>query len=124
MTFFLINLLSEVRNLEGRIQGMMSGLGFEIQNKTSLDVMTEVVLRSSEIEGEMLNADRVRSSIARHLGIEVEGLSEPGMTEKIFDVLERKDLRFILNALYLYIIMYINLRALWLLSVLRNYATI
>ncbi len=50
--------------------------------------------------------------------------SEPGMTEKFFDILERKDLRFILNVLYLYIIMYINLRALWLLSVLRNYATI
>ena len=49
---------------------------------------------------------------------------EPGMTVKFFDILERKDLRFILNALYLYIIMYMNLRALWLLSVLRNYATI
>ena len=41
-----------------------------------------------------------------------------------FLILLGKDLRFIFNALYLYIIMYINLRALWLLSVLRNYATI
>ena len=47
-----------------------------------------------------------------------------GMTVKFFDGRGRKDLRIILNALYLYIIMYINLRALWLLSVLRNYATI
>lgn len=68
--------LSEVRNMEGRIGGLMSGLGFDIQNRTSLDVMTEDVLRSCEIEGELLNADRVRSSIARHLGIEVEGLPE------------------------------------------------
>ena len=41
-----------------------------------------------------------------------------------FLILLGKDLRFIFNALYLYIIMYMNLRALWLLSVLRNYATI
>ena len=41
-----------------------------------------------------------------------------------FLILLGKDLRFIFNALYLYIIMYINIRALWLLSVLRNYATI
>lgn len=72
----LLGRLSEVCNMEGRIGGLMSGLGFDIQNRTSLDVMTEDVLRSCEIEGELLNADRVRSSIARHLGIEVEGLPE------------------------------------------------
>ena len=74
----------------------MSGLGFEIQNKTSLDVMTEDVLRSSEIEGEMLNADRVRSSIARHLGIEMEGLPEPdhyteGVVQVMVDAVRGKD---------------------------------
>lgn len=53
----LINLLSEVRNLEGRIVGMMSGLGFDMQNSTSLDVMTEDVLRSSE-KKYTLSADR------------------------------------------------------------------
>lgn len=92
----LINILSEVRHLEGKIQGLMSGLGFEIQNKTSLDVMTEDVLRSSEIEGEMLNADRVRSSIARHLGIEVEGLPEPdhyteGVVQVMIDAVRSQD---------------------------------
>ena len=73
----LITLLSEVRNLEGRVHGLMSGLGMDLQNRTSLDVMTQDVLRSCEIEGELLNPDRVRSSIARHLGVEVEGLPEP-----------------------------------------------
>ena len=56
---------------------MMGGLGFDIQSKTSLDVMTEDVIRSNEIEGVLLNADRVRSSVARHLGIPTEGLPEP-----------------------------------------------
>lgn len=84
----LITLLSEVRNLAGKIQGLMGGLGFDIQNKTSLNVMTEDVLRSNEIEGVVLNSDWVRSSIARHLGIETEGLSEPDhYTEGVVQVM-------------------------------------
>ncbi len=84
----LITPLSEVRNLEGRVLGLMSGLGFGIQNTTSLDVMVEDVLRSSEIEGELLNADRVRSSIARHLGIPTEGLPEPDhYTESVVQIM-------------------------------------
>ena len=72
-----LSLLSDVRNLEGRICGLMESIGFELQNSTSLDVMTEDVLRSSEIEGVILNANKVRSSVARHLGIPTEGLPEP-----------------------------------------------
>lgn len=83
----LITLLSEVRNLEGKIQGIMSGLGFDVQSSTSLDVMTEDVLRSSEIEGVILNSDRVRSSIDRHLGIETVGLR---LTRTITDMLLAK----------------------------------
>lgn len=93
----LITLLSEVRNLEGRVLGLMSGLGFSVQNTTSLDVMVEDVLRSSEIEGELLNADRVRSSIARHLGIEVEGLPNPdhyteGVVQVMLDAVRNSDM--------------------------------
>lgn len=84
----ILNLLSEVRLLEGRIAGMMGGLGFDIQSKTSLDVMTEDVIRSNEIEGILLNADRVRSSVARHLGIPTEGLPEPDhYTEGVVQVM-------------------------------------
>lgn len=73
----LIALLSEVRNLEGKIQGMMDGLGFDVQSMTALNVMTEDVLRSNEIEGVILNSDKVRSSIAKHLGIDTAGLPQP-----------------------------------------------
>ena len=66
---------------------MMGGLGFDVQSSTSLDVMTEDVLRSSEIEGVILNSDRVRSSIARHLGIETVGLR---LTRTITDMLLAK----------------------------------
>ena len=92
----LINLLSEVRNLEGRVMGLMEGVGFNVQNTTSLDVMVEDVLRSSEIEGELLNADRVRSSIARHLGLSTEGLPEPdhyteGIVQVMLDAVRQSD---------------------------------
>ncbi len=73
----LIMLLSEVRHLEGRISGLMGSLGMELQSTALADVMAEDVLRSSEIEGVMLDADRVRSSIARQLGLPTEGLPTP-----------------------------------------------
>lgn len=92
----LIILLSEVRNLEGKIHGMMSSLGFDIQSSTSLNVMTEDVLRSSEIEGVILNSDKVRSSIARHLGIETVGLPYPdhyteGVVQVMMDAVRNND---------------------------------
>lgn len=50
---------------------MLSAVGFEVQQQTSLESMCEDVVRSSEIEGEMLNRDSVRSSIARHIGVAI-----------------------------------------------------
>ena len=61
--------LISVQNRQARLLGMLSALGFDMQKQTALESMTEDVLRSSEIEGELLNRDSVRSSIARHLGI-------------------------------------------------------
>ena len=61
--------LNSVQTRQARLLGMLSALGFDLQKQTALESMTEDVLRSSEIEGELLNRDSVRSSIARHLGI-------------------------------------------------------
>ena len=71
-----INLLSEVRNLQGRLVGKMETLGFDLRNEALLDTLTLDVLKSSEIEGEILNPDQVRSSIARKLGMEIAGAVE------------------------------------------------
>lgn len=68
-----INLLSEVRNQQGRLVGKMETLGFDLRNEALLDTLTLDVLKSSEIEGEILNPDQVRSSIARKLGMEIAG---------------------------------------------------
>ena len=69
----LIPLLSEVRNLQGRLMGKMESLGFQLKNEALLDTLTRDVLKTSEIEGEILNSEEVRSSIARRLGIELAG---------------------------------------------------
>jgi Fic family protein len=70
----LAPLLSAVRHRQGKIIGRMEGLGFGLRAEASLQTLTMDVLKSSEIEGEVLPADQVRSSIARRLGMDVAGL--------------------------------------------------
>lgn len=68
-----VGLLSEARNLQGRLIGKMETLGFDLRNEALLDTLTLDVIKSSEIEGEFLNHDQVRSSIAKRLGLEIAG---------------------------------------------------
>jgi Fic family protein len=67
-------LFGEVRNLQGKISGQMNVLGFSSKEEAALNTLTLDVVKSSEIEGEQLNYDQVRSSIARRLGINNAGL--------------------------------------------------
>src|SRR5258708_6475155 len=70
----LAQLLAEVRHRQGWLLGRMEGLGFSLKAEATLQTLTLDVLKSSEIEGEILNPDQVRSSIARRLGMDVAGL--------------------------------------------------
>lgn len=67
-------LLGKVRHLQGKLLGQMATVGFSLKEETILSTLTLDVLKSSEIEGEILNYDQVRSSIARKLGIEYAGM--------------------------------------------------
>lgn len=67
-------LFGEVRNLQGKISGQMNALGFSSKEEAALNTLTLDIVKSSEIEGEQLNYDQVRSSIARRLGINNAGL--------------------------------------------------
>lgn len=85
-----VGLLSEARNLQGRLFGKMESLGFDLRNEAFLDTLTLDVLKSSEIEGEFLNSDQVRSSVARKLGMEIAGSVESdrdvdGVVEMMID---------------------------------------
>jgi Fic family protein len=66
--------LAAARHLQGRLLGQMEALGFKIKEEALLRTLTEDVLKSSEIEGERLDADQVRSSVARRLGMDIAGL--------------------------------------------------
>lgn len=70
----LIKLLAEIRHQQGKLLGRMQSIGFNLQAEATLQILTLDVLKSSEIEGEILNPDQVRSSIARRLGMDVVGL--------------------------------------------------
>ncbi len=66
----LMPLLADIRHRQGRLLGQMAGLGFKLRSEASLTTLTRDVVGSSAIEGEKLNVEEVRSSIARRLGIE------------------------------------------------------
>lgn len=66
--------LADIRHCQGRLLGRMEGLGFALKCEASLSTLTHDVVKSSAIEGEKLNPEEVRSSIARRLGLEIAGL--------------------------------------------------
>jgi Fic family protein len=67
--------LAAVRHHQGRLIGSMEGLGFQLRAEAVLQSLTEEVLKSSEIEGERLDREQVRSSIARRLGMDIGALA-------------------------------------------------
>jgi Fic family protein len=71
---FLAELLAGVRHRQGRLLGQMEALGFPSRQEAVLQILTADVLKSSEIEGERLDLEQVRSSIARRLGVDIGAL--------------------------------------------------
>lgn len=67
----LSDLLAEVRYKQGRLLGCMDAIGFQLREEASLATLTQDVLKSSEIEGEKLDIEQVRSSIAKKLGMDI-----------------------------------------------------
>ena len=79
-----------MRYLQGRLIGRMDSLGFRPAQETMLETLTGDVVKSSEIEGEILDVERVRSSVARRLGLDYAGLLPPeisvdGVVEMMLD---------------------------------------
>ncbi len=70
----LAPLLGPVRHRQGRLVGRTEALGYPLRADATLRALTEEVVKSSEIEGEVLSDAQVRSSLARHLGMDVAGL--------------------------------------------------
>jgi hypothetical protein len=86
--------LADVRHRQGRLLGHMEALGFQFRQEAELRTLTADVLKSSEIEGEMLDAEQVRSSIARRLGLDIGALKPidrdvEGVVEMMLDATQR-----------------------------------
>ncbi len=86
--------LAAVRNRQGRLTGRMEELGFKLKTEANLEALTEEITKSSEIEGEVLNRDQVRSSLARRLGVDIGALTPAernveGIVEMMLDATER-----------------------------------
>src|SRR5437868_318071 len=89
--------LASVRHEQGRLLGRMEALGFKLRQEAVLRTLTEDVLKSSEIEGEKLDAEQVRSSIARRLGMDIGGLKAidrniEGVVEMMLDATRHYEL--------------------------------
>jgi len=88
--------LAAVRHRQGRLIGHMEALGFSLRQEAVLQSLTTDVLKSSEIEGEKLDAEQVRSSIARRLGLDIGALKPAdrhveGIVEMMLDATRRYD---------------------------------
>ncbi len=90
----LLSLIAEIRHKQGRLLGRMEGLGFRFRAETQLSTLTEDAVKSSAIEGERLDVEQVRSSIARRLGLEFAGTAVPsrnveGIVEMMLDATQQ-----------------------------------
>lgn len=65
--------LADIRHRQGRLLGRMESLGFQPRQEAELETLTTDALKTSEIEGENLDAHQVRSSVARRLGVDIAG---------------------------------------------------
>jgi Fic family protein len=92
----LASLLAKVRNHQGRLIGRMEALGFPLRSEAVLQTLTQDVVKSSEIEGEVLDTDQVRSSIACRLGMDIGALTPAdrhveGVVEMMLDATQKYD---------------------------------
>ena len=92
----LIGQLASVRHKQGKLVGRMESLGFSLCTEAGLQTLTLDVLKSSEIEGENLDENQVRSSIARRLGMEITGMvpsdrNVDGVVEMMLDATQNYD---------------------------------
>jgi Fic family protein len=92
----IASILIRVRHHQGRLIGGMESIGFHLREEAVLQALTQDVVKSSEIEGEVLDQSLVRSSVARRLGIEEAALNVvdrnvDGVVEMMLDATQKFD---------------------------------
>ena len=92
----LAGTLADVRHRQGRLLGHMESLGFPLREEAVFQTLTQDVLESSLIEGDVLDSQQVRSSLARRLGLEIGSLTPAdrhvdGVVEMMLDATQQWD---------------------------------
>jgi Fic family protein len=82
--------MAEVSRAQGLLMGRLADVGMALRDQANLATLTEDVVKTSEIEGEQLNVESVRSSIARRLGVDIGALAQvdrhvEGVVEMVLD---------------------------------------
>ena len=90
----LAGLLAQVSRSQGVLLGRLADVGLALRDQASLAALTEDVVKTSEIEGEVLNVESVRSSIARRLGVDIGAVAPvdrhiEGVVEMVLDATTR-----------------------------------
>lgn len=83
----IFNILARVKLAQGLLLGKMQNIGFNMQDNALLQTLTEEILKSNQIEGQRLDMEQVRSSIARKLGLHSEEISIPRNIEGSVDMM-------------------------------------
>ena len=88
--------LAEVSRSQGVLMGRLADVGMTLRDQASLAALTDDVVKTSEIEGELLNVESVRSSIARRLGVDIGALAPvdrhvEGVVDMVLDATGRSD---------------------------------
>ena len=88
--------LAEVSHAQGLLLGRLADVGMSLRDQASLSTMTEDVLKTSAIEGELLNEHALRSSVARRLGLDIGALAPAdrrvdGVVEMVLDATQHFD---------------------------------
>lgn len=92
----LLKLLGDVRHLQGKIVGRMEAMGFELRKEASFKTLTSDIIKTSEIEGEILSKEQVRSSLAKKIGLEIGGIVHPdrnvdGIVDMVLNATQNSD---------------------------------
>lgn len=86
--------LTDVSRAQGLLLGRLADVGMALRDQASLAALTEDVVKTSEIEGELLNVQSVRSSIARRMGVDIGAVAPvdrhvEGVVEMVLDATTR-----------------------------------
>jgi len=87
------DILGKIRNMQGRIIGKMEVIGFNFRKEAIINALSNEILKTNEIEGEFLNPEKVRSSVAERLGIKTAGIKKhdryiDGIVDMMMDATE------------------------------------